>query len=111
MSKLPGFHAAGLEGGVGEEALHVDHDGGGLAAERAERVEGVGGDQLLVADGEDDGVVGAGADLLEQVDAVLMPDLLGVGVGVEGHRLGAVGLELLVDVDHAGVADVGARSP
>jgi hypothetical protein len=61
-----------------------------------------------VGHGQDDGIVAAVIWLLQHVEAVFVFGFFGVDPGIVDLDTGAVPLEFLHDVDHAGVAEVRA---
>ncbi len=75
---------------------------------RSDSSEGNGGKEG-VGNGEDGCVVVVGGgELREAVEIIFVQHLCGVGPGVVDVYLGAVLPEFVDDVDHSGVADVGA---
>ena len=66
------------------------------------------GFELVVGDGDDDGVVGPSGRLLHRGDAVFMLGGSSIGPGVEHVGLHMVVGQFFDDVHHAGVAQVGA---
>ena len=53
-------------------------------------------------------VVVCGREFVKNLKVVFVHHLLGVGPGVVDVDLGAILLKLVDDIDHSGVADVGA---
>ena len=69
---------------------------------------GTHGFELVMRHGDDDGVIRAGLGLLHGGDAIFVLGLGGVGPGVEHVGIHVVLGQFFDDVDHAGVAQVGA---
>jgi len=107
-SELPKDEPGGFGFGTPEVAFHVDQHRRAAVADALQFLQRVRAGQVAVLHRQDHSIIRpVGVHIRDQVDAVFVANLVGVRMRIEGFRLQAIRGQLAVNVDHAGVADVG----